>query len=48
MKHGLLKGTNTCKLKFCEYCIVGKKTRVKFCTANHDTREILKYIHNDV
>ncbi|KAH9783426.1 hypothetical protein KPL71_009306 [Citrus sinensis] len=26
----------------------GKKTRVKFGTANHDTREILEYVHNDV
>ncbi|KAH9754792.1 Integrase catalytic domain-containing protein [Citrus sinensis] len=26
----------------------GKKTRVKFGTANHDTREILKYVHSDV
>ncbi|KAH9752632.1 hypothetical protein KPL71_014771 [Citrus sinensis] len=26
----------------------GKKTRVKFGTANHDTREILAYVHSDV
>ncbi|KAH9763991.1 Integrase catalytic domain-containing protein [Citrus sinensis] len=26
----------------------GKKTRVKFSTANHDTREILEYVHSDV
>ncbi|KAH9650170.1 Integrase catalytic domain-containing protein [Citrus sinensis] len=26
----------------------GKKTRVKFGTANHDTREILEYVHSDV
>ncbi|KAH9684587.1 hypothetical protein KPL70_013604 [Citrus sinensis] len=25
-----------------------KKTRVKFGTANHDTREILEYVHSDV
>ncbi|KAH9734322.1 hypothetical protein KPL71_017332 [Citrus sinensis] len=25
-----------------------KKTRVKFDTANHDTREILEYVHSDV
>ncbi|KAH9782717.1 Integrase catalytic domain-containing protein [Citrus sinensis] len=48
MRHGLLKGTKTCKLNFCEHCVVGKKTRVKFGTANHDTREILEYVHSDV
>ncbi|KAH9726184.1 hypothetical protein KPL70_008163 [Citrus sinensis] len=47
MRHGLLKGTKTCKLNFCEHCVVGKKTRVKFGTANHDTREILEYVHSD-
>ncbi|KAH9761191.1 hypothetical protein KPL70_000407 [Citrus sinensis] len=48
MRHGLLKGTKTCKLNFCEHCVVGKKTRVKFGTANHDTREIVEYVHSDV
>ncbi|KAH9741104.1 Integrase catalytic domain-containing protein [Citrus sinensis] len=48
MRHGLLKGTKTCKLNFCEHCVVSKKTRVKFGTANHDTREILEYVHSDV
>ncbi|KAH9670687.1 retrovirus-related pol polyprotein from transposon TNT 1-94-like protein [Citrus sinensis] len=43
MRHGLLKGTKTCKLNFCEHCVVGKKTRVKFGTTNHDTRKILEY-----
>ncbi|KAH9803321.1 hypothetical protein KPL71_001718 [Citrus sinensis] len=48
MRHGLLKCTKTCKLNFCEHCVVGKKTRVKFGTANHDTREILEYVHSNV
>ncbi|KAH9753489.1 Integrase catalytic domain-containing protein [Citrus sinensis] len=48
MRHGLLKGTKTCKLNFCEHCVVGKKTRVKFGTTNHNTREILEYVHSDV
>ena len=48
MRHGLLKGTKTSKLNFCEYCVVRQKTRVKFGTANHDTREILEYVHSDV
>ncbi|KAH9793297.1 hypothetical protein KPL71_004477 [Citrus sinensis] len=48
MRHGLLKGTKTCKLNFCEHFVVGKKIKVKFGTANHDTREILEYVHIDV
>ncbi|KAH9668753.1 retrovirus-related pol polyprotein from transposon TNT 1-94-like protein [Citrus sinensis] len=48
MRHGLLKCTKTCKLNFCKHCVVGKKTKVKFGTANHDTREILAYVHSDV
>ena len=48
INYGLLKGTKTCKLNFCEHCVVGKKTNVKFGTANHDTREILEYVHSDV
>ncbi|KAH9704495.1 retrovirus-related pol polyprotein from transposon TNT 1-94-like protein [Citrus sinensis] len=48
MRHGLLKGTKTYKLNFCEHCVVGKKTRVKFGTTNHDTHEILEYVHSDV
>ena len=48
MRHGLLKGTKTCKLKFCEHYRVGKKIKVKFGTANHDTREILKYVYSNV
>ncbi|KAE8681667.1 GDSL esterase/lipase [Hibiscus syriacus] len=35
---GLLKGARACKLDFCEHCIKGKKTRVKFGTAIHDTK----------
>ncbi|KAE8686610.1 Detected protein of unknown function [Hibiscus syriacus] len=45
---GLLKGARACKLAFCEHCIKGKKTRVKFRTSIHDTRGILDYVHSDV
>ena len=48
MKQRLLKGIKTCKLNFCEHCVVGKKTRVKFGTDNHDIRKILEYVHSDV
>ena len=33
VKQGLLKGAKTCKLEFCEHCVLGKQTRVKFDTA---------------
>ena len=47
-KQGLLKGAKTCKLEFCEHCIIGKKTNVKFGTAIHRTEGILDYIHTDI
>jgi len=43
-----LKGTNSCKLEFCEHCVLGKQTRVKFGSAIHDTKGILDYVHSDV
>jgi len=36
-KKGLLKGSKTYKLEFCEHCIIDKKTKVKFGTAIHRT-----------
>ena len=45
---GLLKGAKTCKLDFCEQCVMGKQTRVKFGTIIHNTEGILDYIHTDV
>ena len=45
---GLLKGTKTCKLDFCEQCVLGKQKRAKFGTAIHNTEGILDYIHTDV
>lgn len=47
-KQGLLKGTKTCKLEFCEHCVLGKQRRVKFGTAIHNTKGILDYVHSDV
>jgi len=43
-KQYLFKGTNTCKLKFCEHCVLCKKIKVKFDTAIHRTRGILDYV----
>jgi len=47
-KQDLLKGANTCKLRFCEYCIIGKKTKVRFGTTTHWIEGILDYVHTDV
>ena len=43
-KAGLLKGVKTCKLEFCEHCVIGKKAKVKFGTATHCTEGILDYV----
>ena len=48
VKQGLLKGGKTCKLDFCEHCVLGKQTRVKFDTAVHQTKGTLDYVHTDV
>ena len=29
-KQGLLKGMKTCRLDFCEHCVMGKQGRVRF------------------
>jgi len=47
IKQGLLKGAKTRKLEFCEHCVLGKKTKMKFGTVIHQTREILDYVHID-
>jgi hypothetical protein len=47
-KQGLLDGYTTSKFGFCEHCILGKQTRVKFGTTVHKTKGTLDYIHTDV
>ncbi|KAI4332242.1 hypothetical protein L6164_017166 [Bauhinia variegata] len=37
-KQGLLKGAKNCKMDFCEQCVLGKQTRVKFANAIHNTK----------
>jgi len=43
-----LKGARTCKLDFCEHCVIKKKTKVKFGTTTHCPEGILDYVHTDV
>ena len=47
-KQGLLDGATTGEFGFCEHCILGKQTRVKFGTAIHNMKGSLDYIHTDV
>ena len=44
----MLQGAKTCKLKFCEHCVIGKKTKAKFGTAIYCTEGNLDYVHADV
>jgi len=43
-----LKGAKTCKLEFCEHCVLGKKTKVKLGTAIHRTKGTLDYVYTDI
>ena len=47
-KQGLLKGVRTCKLDFCEHCVIRKNTKVKFSTSTHYIEGILNYVHTDI
>uniref|UniRef100_A0A1D1Z793 Retrovirus-related Pol polyprotein from transposon TNT 1-94 n=1 Tax=Anthurium amnicola TaxID=1678845 RepID=A0A1D1Z793_9ARAE len=47
-KKKLLKDVQSCKLDFCECCVLGKQCRVKFVTSRHRSKDILEYVHSDV
>ncbi|GMI95059.1 hypothetical protein HRI_003175200 [Hibiscus trionum] len=47
-KRNLLHGVKSCKLDFCEFCVLGKQTKVIFTTGKHKTEGILDYVHFDV
>ena len=47
-KQFLLKGIKTCKLDFCEHCVLGKQRRVWYGTAIHNTKGIWDYVHSNV
>ena len=36
------------KLYFYEHCVVGKSTRQSFQNADHNTKDIVDYIHSDL
>lgn len=35
-KQGLLEGMSSCKLDFCEYCVLGKQRKVLFTSSSAD------------
>jgi len=43
-----LKAARAYKLDFYEYCVIRKKTKVKFGTMTHYIENILDYIHTDI
>ncbi|KAK8936753.1 hypothetical protein KSP39_PZI011993 [Platanthera zijinensis] len=47
-RRGLLKGVKTCRLDFCETCVLGKQHKVKFMTSSRRSKDVLEYIHSDV
>ena len=47
-KQKLLPGAKSCKLDFCQHCVLGKQHRVSFSVANHTSKDILDYVHSDV
>ncbi|RVW97586.1 Retrovirus-related Pol polyprotein from transposon TNT 1-94 [Vitis vinifera] len=47
VKQGLLGNDKIKDLEFCEHCIYGKASRVKFSHAIHRTKETLDYVHSD-
>ena len=47
-KQDLVYGDKLGKLQFCENCVFGKSTRLKFKMVDHMTSGILNYIHLDL
>jgi len=47
-RRGLLGSRKTGSLQFCEHCVFGKQTRLRFRRSVHTTRAILDYVHTDL
>ncbi|RVW67898.1 Retrovirus-related Pol polyprotein from transposon TNT 1-94 [Vitis vinifera] len=47
-KQGVLGNYKLTNLTFCEHCVFGKTTRVKFAKVVHETQNQLDYIHSDL
>ena len=44
----LLKDVKSYKLKFCEFCVLGKQSKIIFMTGQHTTGKILNYVYSDI
>ena len=47
-RQGILDASKITGMDLCEICILGKSHRLKFSTANHNSKGILEYIHSDL
>ncbi|KAL5583565.1 hypothetical protein UlMin_016007 [Ulmus minor] len=47
-KQGLFGSVKLGGLDFCEHCVLGKATRVKFSKSSNTTKETLGYVHSDL
>lgn len=47
-KQKLLCGDKIESLEFCEQCVLGKSTRIKFKTGQHTTTRPFEYVHSDL
>jgi len=48
MNRKLLPDLKSLKLDFCKYCVFGKQCKQRFKTGNHNSKQILDYIHSDL
>ena len=47
-KQGLFGHDHISQLEFCEKCVFGKATKLKFNTCKHETKQTLDYVHYDI
>ena len=47
-KQGVIGSDKIETLRFCEECVLGKSSRVKFSTEVHNSKGTLDYIHADL
>jgi len=48
MKRKSLPDLKSLKLDFCKHCVYGKQYKQRFKIGNHNSRDILEYIHSDL
>ena len=48
MNRKLLPDLKSLKLDFCKYCVFGNQCKQRFKSGNHNSKQILDYIHSDL